>query len=104
MKWIMLIRASLHRWDKEAWDAAQKAQEAENERFGPEAGKLPPGDRQTMAEQAKALLEGKMLWRPSWRDYGRAVEVETDMDVNAERRSAPLMIDSGNRVEGAAST
>ncbi|MCJ1472422.1 hypothetical protein MMC13_001070 [Lambiella insularis] len=84
----------LEAWDKTAWDAAQKTQEAENEKFGPKKGQLPRGDRQTMAEQAKALLEGKMIWRPSWRDYGRAVEVERDVDVDLGRRSLPSIVGS----------
>ena len=71
-----------HRWDKDIWDAAQEAQKKENERFGPEAGTLPKGDRKSMAEQAKAILEGKMRWRPSWIDYGRPLEVETNVNIN----------------------
>ncbi|MCJ1245478.1 hypothetical protein MMC30_002682 [Trapelia coarctata] len=72
----------LEPWDKRAWDAAQAAQKAENETFGPDAPTLPKGDRKTMAEQAKALLEGNIIWRPSWRDYGRAREVEVDVEMN----------------------
>ncbi|MCJ1416098.1 hypothetical protein MMC32_002433 [Xylographa parallela] len=73
----------LEPWDKKAWDAAQEAQEVENDKFGPDAAKLPPADRKTMAEQAKALLEGKLIWRPSWRDYGRSREVETSININS---------------------
>ncbi|MCJ1318904.1 hypothetical protein MMC15_004236 [Xylographa vitiligo] len=72
----------LEPWDKKAWDSAEAAQEAENEKFGADAAKLPPADRKTMAEQAKALLEGKLIWRPSWRDYGRPREVDTAIDIN----------------------
>jgi len=80
--YTLLTGLSNCRWDKKAWDAAQEAQKAENETFGPDAPTLPKGDRKTLAEQAKALLEGKMIWRPSWRDYGRAREVEVGVDVN----------------------
>ncbi|MCJ1399715.1 hypothetical protein MMC11_002917 [Xylographa trunciseda] len=73
----------LEQWDKKVWDAAQAGQETENERLGPGAAQLPPTDRKTMAEQAKALLEGKLIWRPSWRDYGRPREVETATNINA---------------------
>lgn len=82
MSYISLTGHCDYRWDKEAWDAAQEAQEAESEKFGPHAPTLPKGDRKSMAEQAKALLEGKIVWRPSWRDYGRAREVEVDVDVS----------------------
>lgn len=82
MSYISLTGLCDCRWDKKAWDAAQEAQKAENEKFGPDAPTLPKGDRKSLAEQAKALLEGKIVWRPSWRDYGRAREVEVDVDVN----------------------
>lgn len=88
MSYRLLTGFSDCRWDKKAWDAAQEAQEADNEKFGPDAGTLPKGDRKSMAEQAKALLEGKIVWRPSWRDYGRAREVELDVDVSEEGAQA----------------
>ena len=76
----------LEAWDKKTYDEAMKQQEREQEMMGPNAKMLPKADRRSIAEQAKALLEGREVWRPSWRDYGVVAgkEVEIGMDVNAE--------------------
>ena len=54
--------------------------------IGPDAPLIPKKDGKAIAEQAKALLQGKEVWRPSWKDYGTAREVEVGVDVNAVRR------------------
>lgn len=74
------------RWDKETYDKAKKAQEEQQELMGPDAPKIAKKDGKTIAEQAKALLQGKEVWRPSWKDYGVAREFEVGTDVNAIRR------------------
>jgi large subunit ribosomal protein L23 len=41
-------------------------------------------ERESIAKQAKALLEGKESWTPTtteWEDDGEAVEVEKDMKI-----------------------
>ena len=57
-----------------------EANEAERERYGPGAAEIPAGDGTSLAEQAKALLEGQERWRPTWVDYGAPVEVEQELD------------------------
>ena len=96
---MVLTIVYFHRWDKKVWDAAQEAQKEENERFGPQAGTLPKGDQKSMAEQAKAILEGKMKWRPSWIDYGRAREVETNININDGGRSSRQNEELGGSAE-----
>jgi large subunit ribosomal protein L23 len=70
------------RWDKSSWDAAQERQAELDEAIGPNAGRMPKADRKSIAEQAKALLEGKDKWRPSWMEYGLVREVEVEEDVH----------------------
>ncbi|KAL9117492.1 MAG: hypothetical protein Q9187_005969 [Circinaria calcarea] len=68
--------ADLDAWDKEIYDKAKKAQEEQMELMSPKGPRIPKKDGMTIAEQAKALLQGKEVWRPSWKDYGVAREVE----------------------------
>ena len=60
----------LKAWDKETFDEAAETQERLNEKFGRRGKLLPKEDRSTIAEQARALLEGREVWKPSWKDYG----------------------------------
>ncbi|EON61183.1 hypothetical protein W97_00395 [Coniosporium apollinis CBS 100218] len=53
-------------WDKETHDAAEKEQEAFRETMMPDASTRAPGGRDTLAEQARRLLEGKERWQPTW--------------------------------------
>lgn len=76
----------MNRWDKETYDAAQKDQEEFQASLRPDAKKKPSRDRASIAEQAKALLEGKDKWRPMveqhvWEDVGEAIEVEKDVTL-----------------------
>lgn len=73
-------------WDKEIYDKAKKGQREEQDLIGPDAPLIPKKDGETIAEQAKALLQGKEVWRPSWKDYGMVREVEVGVDVNAVKR------------------
>ena len=77
---------NLEAWDKTTYDEAAKEQKRLNEEFGPKGKLMPKADRKSIAEQAKALLEGREVWRPSWRDYGAVTgrEVEVDMDINGD--------------------
>ncbi|MCJ1358521.1 MAG: hypothetical protein MMC33_008521 [Icmadophila ericetorum] len=62
--------AELEPFDKDMFDKASEAREKEQDMRGPNGGKLPPPDRRSIAEQARALLEGREQWRPSWMDFG----------------------------------
>lgn len=62
--------AELEPFDKELYDLATKEREMEQERQDSGAAMLPPGDRKSIAEQARRLLEGKEKWRPGWMDFG----------------------------------
>ncbi|KAI9827141.1 MAG: hypothetical protein M1832_005277 [Thelocarpon impressellum] len=84
-------------WDKDTYDKAREAQEAERDAYMPDALEKPPRDRKSIAEQAKRLLRGEDRWRPreekeaervEWEDVGEPVEVEVDGDgqVGDERR------------------
>ena len=42
-------------------------------------------DRDTIKEQAKALLEGKEQWRPTWMDYGQMKDMEVDFLPSRDR-------------------
>jgi large subunit ribosomal protein L23 len=61
------------------------------EQFRPGYRERPARDRKSIAEQAKALLEGKETWRSTpqglqWQDIGEAEEVETHVDVGKATR------------------
>ena len=50
----------------------------------PDAKEKQTKERASIAEQARALLEGKEKWKPAqeqevWEDVGEAVEVEKDL-------------------------
>ena len=77
---------NLEAWDKKTYDEAAREQRRMNEQNGPDRMLLPKADRRSIAEQARALLEGREVWRPSWRDYGAVTgkEVEVDMDVDRD--------------------
>ncbi|KAI9872188.1 MAG: hypothetical protein M1830_001927, partial [Pleopsidium flavum] len=60
-------------WEKDTYDAANKAQEREQASYQPDAVQKPTTERRSIAEQAQALLEGKEKWRPTWEDYGLAL-------------------------------
>ena len=52
----------------------------------PDAKEKPTKERASIAEQARALLEGKEKWKPAlerdvWEDVGEAVEVERDVTL-----------------------
>jgi len=77
------------RWDKETFDAARKSREESDKRnpMRRESRKLPTEERQSIAEQAKALLEGQAKWEaanPKWEDIGEAVEVEQHVTLPKE--------------------
>jgi len=68
----------LCRWEKETYDAANEAQEREQETYQPDAVQKPTTERESIAEQAQALLKGKEKWKPTWVDSGPALGVGKD--------------------------
>lgn len=53
----------------------------------PQFREQPARDRESIAEQARALLDGKTSWRSTpqgsqWENVGEEVEVETDVDIS----------------------
>jgi large subunit ribosomal protein L23 len=76
----------LCRWDKDTFDAAQKDRKQQEEMFQRDFREKPTRERASIAEQAKALVEGKQSWRPTpkdseWEDDGEEVEVEKDVQL-----------------------
>jgi len=54
--------------------------------FSPDFKQKPSRERESIAEQAQALLQGKQSWRtPSesneWIEDGEEIEVETDVEL-----------------------
>ncbi|KAI9797131.1 MAG: hypothetical protein M1833_005646 [Piccolia ochrophora] len=68
-------------WDKEAFDATQKAQKQEQERMYPELEGKPSPERRSIAEQARELLQGRAPWTPTWEDVGEPEEVEKEVII-----------------------
>jgi large subunit ribosomal protein L23 len=73
-------------WDKKTRDAAQKDNEKYEEENRPDFREKPSRERASIAEQAKALLEGREGWKPppkanEWEEDGEEVEVETDVTL-----------------------
>ncbi|MCJ1480612.1 hypothetical protein MMC06_000767 [Schaereria dolodes] len=68
------------------YDKAEEAQDAEREKYGPEADMIARTDGATLAEQAQAMREGRERWRPSWVDYGPAREVEMGVNFGEARK------------------
>jgi large subunit ribosomal protein L23 len=54
--------------------------------FSPDFKQKPSRERESIAEQAQALLQGKQSWRTSsesnaWNEDGEEIEVETDFEL-----------------------
>lgn len=78
-------------WDKDTYDAANKEREEAESVFAWDARQKPTKERDSIAEQAKALLSGQEAWRQTpprdeWEDVGEAVEVEQDVEVPPVQR------------------
>ena len=78
--------ADLEKWDKSVYEATKKEREAYEKNFQPDASMNLPTDRQTIAEQAKALLKGEDNWKTGnsnskWIEGAEEVEVETDVQI-----------------------
>lgn len=73
--------ADLEAWDKKTYDAAKEEQKSDQELNQPTIKKQPSRERESIAEQAARLLEGKDAWKPKdeWEDVGEAMEVEQDV-------------------------
>jgi len=68
------------------FDAAQKERSEQEEMYLPDFREKPSRERASIAEQAKALLEGKHKWRQTpkddeWENVGEEVEVETNVQL-----------------------
>ncbi|QSS55359.1 mitochondrial 54S ribosomal protein YmL41 [Histoplasma capsulatum var. duboisii H88] len=59
-------------WEKDRYFEAKKLQEDASESIAPDAKNkpMPQKRRDTIAEQAKRLLEGKEEWQPTWKALG----------------------------------
>jgi large subunit ribosomal protein L23 len=81
-----------YRWDKETFDAAKKDNEQQQAALRPDAKTKPSQERVSIAEQARALLDGRERWKGRgdearervWEDVGEAVEVEADVQLPKE--------------------
>ncbi|KAE8447164.1 hypothetical protein EG329_010995 [Mollisiaceae sp. DMI_Dod_QoI] len=85
------VPESLDEWDKDTYDAAKKEREEAESAFAWDVRTKPTKERESMAEQAKALLSGKEAWkqtpqRTEWEDVGEAVEVEQDVELPPVQR------------------
>lgn len=61
-----------HRWSKKTFDLAKEQQEHEREQATILRFRHAPTDGDTIADQAKALREGRARWTPGWQQYGGA--------------------------------
>jgi large subunit ribosomal protein L23 len=55
-----------NRWSKDTYWGARNVNKEAQELMKPTADTMPRKDRQSIAEQAKRLLEGKEKWMPQW--------------------------------------
>ncbi|PQE06718.1 hypothetical protein CJF30_00008599 [Rutstroemia sp. NJR-2017a BBW] len=77
----------LSEWDQEQWKKRQEMETRMRESFQPDARQKPTNERLSIAQQAKALLQGEDEWKPSedvWEDIGEPVEVERDVEIPVE--------------------
>lgn len=73
-------------WDKKTYDAANKDREIQQDQFRPDARQKPSKERESIAEQAQALLQGKESWKTTpasneWNEGEEEIEVETDVEL-----------------------
>ncbi len=74
-------------WDKETFAAGEQEQEDFQRSMQPDARKQPNKERDSMREQARALLKGEEKWaKTEWENDGEEIEVEQDVDVNKIER------------------
>jgi large subunit ribosomal protein L23 len=83
---VRMGRLIRDRWDKNTFDAANKDRTQQEEMSRPDFREKPTRERTSMAEQAKAMLQGKESWRSTpmeneWDVDGEEVEVETDVEL-----------------------
>lgn len=78
----------IYRWDKSSFDAVNEFRQHQSETVQPSYRTKPSRERESIAEQAKALLKGEASWKPNdtdsemqWEDDGEAVEVEREVEV-----------------------
>lgn len=79
----------VYRWDKSSFDAVNEFRQQQSETVQPSYRTKPSRERESIAEQAKALLKGEASWKPNdadsetqvWEDDGEAVEVEREVEV-----------------------
>lgn len=67
---------NLEPWKKEVKDLEDRYQEERTKRQQPdERHKLEPVGAKGLKERARALLAGKVRWRPSWEEHGGATAI-----------------------------
>ncbi|ESZ93849.1 hypothetical protein SBOR_5790 [Sclerotinia borealis F-4128] len=78
-------------WDQEKVKARQEYEEELQRSTYPDAKQKPTNERISIAEQARAILQGKEKWKSTlntWVNVGGEKEVETDVHVPRSRRSS----------------
>ena len=76
----------LEMWDKSVYEGTEKERDEHQKYMAPDSSKLSPADRNSIAKQAKSLLQSTAAWKtgntnPKWEDVGEEVEVETDVEL-----------------------
>ena len=67
------VPEDLEPWNKRVEQALEKEKEAQKEgrsQQGQELGRVGDEARTSLREKARALLEGKVKWRPGWQEHG----------------------------------
>jgi len=76
-------------WEKGLQEAQQKERDEAKEgrsMQGQDLHIVPRDERKTITEQARALLEGKIRWKPGWEKHGTGTE-----PPGAQARPAPTV-------------
>ncbi|RAL58670.1 hypothetical protein DID88_002976 [Monilinia fructigena] len=71
-------------WDQEGSKKRKEFEQELQEGMYPDAKQKPSKERLSIAEQARAILQGKKVWKPTldtWVNVGEEVEVEKDVKV-----------------------
>ena len=74
-------------WDKEAYDALEKARMKEQKmqrKLYNDEYKSVSDDERAVKELARQMHRGVVKWRPTWMDLGPPVEVEKELSVGGE--------------------
>ncbi|QSZ34460.1 hypothetical protein DSL72_006054 [Monilinia vaccinii-corymbosi] len=75
-------------WDQEGTKKRQEYEQGLQASRYPDAKQKPTKERISIAQQARAILHGKKVWKPTldtWVNVGEEVEVETDVKIPSTR-------------------